>query len=199
MSANSRIDWSLRGGIEVERSSPPPSSSSSDSEDDALVQPGRPAEEEPDFLWALTEEPHRSRRKAILKAHPEVSRPVILQGVGQVYMCSQITKLMGYEPRTKYVVLAVVALQLAVAYALRSTPFFSWTFMLAAYAIGGTANQNLFLAIHEITHNLAFRGIRENRLFAILANLPIGIPYAMLFKRYHIEVLTTSLRSIPAH
>src|SRR5882757_4764535 len=26
-----------------------------------------------DFLWLMTEEPHRSRRKAIMKAHPEVS------------------------------------------------------------------------------------------------------------------------------
>jgi Sphingolipid Delta4-desaturase (DES) len=26
-----------------------------------------------DFLWLMTEEPHRSRRMAILKAHPEVS------------------------------------------------------------------------------------------------------------------------------
>lgn len=26
----------------------------------------------PDFLWMTTEEPHRSRRMAILKAHPEV-------------------------------------------------------------------------------------------------------------------------------
>jgi len=26
-----------------------------------------------DFLWLMTEEPHRSRRRAILRAHPEVS------------------------------------------------------------------------------------------------------------------------------
>ena len=26
----------------------------------------------PEFLWMTTEEPHRSRRMAILKAHPEV-------------------------------------------------------------------------------------------------------------------------------
>ena len=25
-----------------------------------------------DFLWIMTEEPHRSRRTAIMKAHPEV-------------------------------------------------------------------------------------------------------------------------------
>ncbi|RYF07033.1 MAG: hypothetical protein EOO31_07975 [Comamonadaceae bacterium] len=30
----------------------------------------------PDFQWMTTEEPHRSRRMAILKAHPEVSRIV---------------------------------------------------------------------------------------------------------------------------
>lgn len=26
-----------------------------------------------DFFWAYTEEPHRTRRQAIIKAHPEVS------------------------------------------------------------------------------------------------------------------------------
>ena len=30
------------------------------------------AVDSPDFLWMTTEEPHRSRRMAILKAHPEV-------------------------------------------------------------------------------------------------------------------------------
>ncbi|KAG9090313.1 hypothetical protein FS749_000651, partial [Ceratobasidium sp. UAMH 11750] len=64
---------------------------------------------------------------------------------------------------------------------------FSLPFILAAYAIGGTANHNISLAIHEITHNLAFRGVKANKLFAMFANLPIGIPYAITFKRYHIE------------
>ncbi|GAA5972949.1 hypothetical protein JCM11641_000335 [Rhodosporidiobolus odoratus] len=122
-----------------------------------------------DFLWQLTEEPHRSRRRAIMKAHPEV------------------TKLMGYEPLTKYVVLLVTLIQFSTAYYLRNTDFFSWKFWILAYVIGGTANQNTFLAVHEITHNLAFRGVKANRLFAIFTNLPIGVPYAMTFKKYHIE------------
>ncbi|QRV82085.1 Fatty acid desaturase [Ceratobasidium sp. AG-Ba] len=132
----------------------------------------RPPHDPSDFLWLMTEEPHRSRRQAILKAHPEV------------------TKLMGYEPLTRWVVLGVVSIQLLTAYylirVLNASPF-SLPFILAAYAIGGTANHNLFLAIHEITHNLAFRGVKANKLFAMFANLPIGIPYAITFKKYHIE------------
>jgi len=31
-----------------------------------------PPQDGSDFLWMMTEEPHRSRRKAIMKAHPEV-------------------------------------------------------------------------------------------------------------------------------
>lgn len=89
---------------------------------------------------------------------------------------------MGHEPLTKYVVLFVVALQLAVAIALRHTSPWSPLFIFCAYAIGGTANHNLFLAIHEITHNLAFRQIAPNKLLAIFANLPIGIPYSAAFK-----------------
>ncbi|KAL7415068.1 dihydroceramide delta(4)-desaturase [Mrakia frigida] len=125
--------------------------------------------EQTDFLWVMTEEPHRSRRLEILKAHPE------------------ITKLMGYTRTTKYLVFAVVSLQIITALLLRNTHPFSWKFVLAAYVIGGTANQNLFLAIHEITHNLAFKGVMKNRLLAMTANLGIGVPYSVVFKKYHIE------------
>ena len=31
-----------------------------------------PPQDPKDFLWLMTEEPHRSRRMAIMKAHPEV-------------------------------------------------------------------------------------------------------------------------------
>ena len=34
----------------------------------------KPPQDPKDFLWLMTEEPHRSRRTAIMKAHPEVSR-----------------------------------------------------------------------------------------------------------------------------
>lgn len=94
---------------------------------------------------------------------------------------------MGHEPLTKYVVLGVVALQLSVAFCLRHTKPLSPLFIFLAYAIGGTANHNLFLAIHEITHNLAFKGVDTNKALAVFANLPIGIPYSAAFKKYHIE------------
>lgn len=122
-----------------------------------------------DFLWIMTEEPHRSRRKAILKAHPEVR------------------KLMGHTRATLPLVLLVLAIQFTIAISLRNTHPLSWKFLLLAYAIGGTCNQNIFLAIHEITHNLAFKKILPNKLLAMVANLAIGVPYAMAFKGYHIE------------
>jgi hypothetical protein len=111
------------------------------------------------------------------------------------YAVLQVTKLMGHEPLTKYVVLGVISLQLAVAYYLRRTSITSPLFIFLAYAIGGTANHNLFLAIHEITHNLAFKGINANKFLAMFANLPIGIPYCSAFK----VASSRLLRSLTAH
>ena len=89
---------------------------------------------------------------------------------------------MGYEPLTKYLVLLVVATQVAIASLFSHTSPFSWKFILTAYVVGGTLNQNLFLAIHEITHNLAYKSINANKALAAFANLPIGIPYFAAFK-----------------
>lgn len=134
-----------------------------------------------DFFWSYTEEPHRTRRQAIIKAHPEVV-PHCLQSGLVIDEILQVTKLCGHEPSTKYLVLAVVLLQLSCAAWLSDCPILSVRWLVVSYVIGATANQNLFLAIHEISHNLAFRSPTANRLFAVVANLPIGLPYSAAFR-----------------
>ncbi|CCH44308.1 sphingolipid delta4-desaturase [Wickerhamomyces ciferrii] len=126
-----------------------------------------PIEKLNDFYWTNETEPHTIRRKLILKKYPK------------------ITELCGPEPLTKYIIFGVVSLQLSIAYYLRNTPFLSWKFFLLSYIIGATANQNVFLAIHELTHNLAFKKPLHNKLYAIFTNIPIGIPYSASFQPYH--------------
>lgn len=120
-----------------------------------------------EYYWTSNQEPHVQRRKEILKRHPEV------------------TKLTGHEPITKWWVLGVVCLQLFAAFLLRNTAVCSAPFVITAYVVGATANQAIFLAIHELSHNLLFKKPLHNKLFAIVANLPIGIPYAASFQPYH--------------
>lgn len=120
-----------------------------------------------EFYWTKDAEPHVSRRKAIMAKYPQVS------------------KLTGYEPKTKWLTMMVVLLQFSVAYYLRDTSPLSWKFFILAYVVGATANQAVFLAIHELSHNLLFKKPIHNKLFAIFTNLPIGIPYSASFQPYH--------------
>lgn len=120
-----------------------------------------------EFLFTYHEEPHRSRRMAIIKKHPEV------------------LKLTGPEPLTKYIIMGVVTLQLGLAIYLRNTPVASWKFWLLAYFVGATCDSNVFLAIHELSHNLVFKKPIYNKLYAIFTNLPIGIPFSASFGPYH--------------
>lgn len=99
----------------------------------------------------------------------------------------QVRKLMGPTKWTAVIALSVLALQISLALYLRRFPTLSWQTLLTAYVVGGTANQNTFLAIHEITHNLAFKSIKLNKALAIVVNCAIAVPYAMAFKGYHIE------------
>src|SRR5690606_19547509 len=105
------------------------------------------------FSWSRGPEPHAERRRAILKAHPEVR------------------ELFGPCPRTKYVCTGLVAPQLAPAYLVRDAPF--WLLALVGYLFGGVINHALLLAIHERSHNLASRRPVHARLFALFVNLPI--------------------------
>ncbi len=121
----------------------------------------------PDYYWAEDREPHFRRRKDILKDHPEV------------------TSLIGFNPNTKYVVVLMVVAQLTIAAFIGQLGWIP--FILIAYFVGASIGQALFLAIHEITHYLAFKSKKYNNYLAFVANLPIVLPYAMSFKVYHGE------------
>jgi fatty acid desaturase len=120
-----------------------------------------------DFLFRPEVEPHAARKLEILKAHPEIKA------------------LFGPEPMTKWTVLGTVALQVGMAWL---TLEWSWPAYLAAvYIVGATANHSLFLAIHELSHNLGFKEVAHNKYLAMFANFPIFIAYCITFKPFHME------------
>jgi sphingolipid delta-4 desaturase len=88
-----------------------------------------------------------------------------------------------YPASAAYVV-ALVALQLGIAYLLRDA---SWLWVvLGAYLVGAFASHALFVLIHEATHNLIVKGTLANRLFGLLCNVGQGFPSAMSFRTYHL-------------
>merc|ERR1712003_67702 len=96
-----------------------------------------------------------------------------------------IKELFGHDPNFKWWVMLVMAIQMLTAYAVRNQP---WPqFLLAVYVIGGTCVNNLTLAMHELAHNLGFKKMQHNRSFSIFVNLPLAVPSAITFKRYHME------------
>ncbi|RYZ07072.1 MAG: fatty acid desaturase [Myxococcales bacterium] len=118
------------------------------------------------FSWSEEREPHAERRRRLLERYP------------------QVKELYGPCPRTKWVCAGLVLTQLGLAYALRDAPW--WALLLVAYGVGGVINQALLLAIHELSHNLAFKKPLYNRAFALFVNLPVGVPVAETFRYYHL-------------
>ena len=94
---------------------------------------------------------------------------------------------MGPDPHLKYIVTAMVVFQLVSCYYISQLSM--WWVLFFAYFLGGVINHSLTLAIHETSHNLAFGHYYPftNRLFSLWANLPIGVPMAITFKKYHLE------------
>jgi sphingolipid delta-4 desaturase len=123
-----------------------------------------------DLTFSYTDEPHATRRKLILQKYP------------------QVKKLMGVDPSFKWKVLLLATAQLFSFYIIRDITNY-WVLFILAYCVGGVANHALMLAIHEISHGAGFGPSRplENKVLGIIANLPIGFPMSISFKKYHLE------------
>lgn len=111
---------------------------------------------------------HTFRRQEILKVYPNIK------------------KLYGPEWKSKWI--SLFLLFIPQLYISLNVHKLSWiNYFLVTYFVGATITQALFLAIHELSHNLFFKEIKYNKLYAIFLNLPIGIPFSISFRDYHLE------------
>lgn len=126
------------------------------------------------FKYSDYDEPHYRRRLEILQKHPEVR------------------KLFGYDTRSSIIILVVVVVHFAGAWLLQSVTadlaFVPKALLIvaSAYLVGALLSHWCAMFIHESTHNLCARSPLANRLMAMYSNLPMIIPIAMSFRRYHL-------------
>src|SRR5215217_7429121 len=120
-----------------------------------------------DFVYSDASEPHRMRTKQILKQQPAIRR------------------LIGKNPTSFVVIVALVAFQIGMAMLLSSQAW--WLIFVAAYLLGAFADHSLFVMIHECAHRLIFKNQAANKLAGILANIPQIFPSSVSFERYHIK------------
>lgn len=120
-----------------------------------------------DFQFTQAPEPHGSRAKGILKAHP------------------QVRELFGPNPWSFAVIVGVVALQIALAASVRTQPL--WLVVALAWCVGAFCNHAMYVMIHEAAHNLIFRRRFANQISAILADSINVVPAAVSFRIYHLK------------
>jgi sphingolipid delta-4 desaturase len=120
-----------------------------------------------DFVYSHVSEPHRIRTKQILKQFPHMR------------------DLIGKNPATIFAILGLVAIQVVMAWLLRSQSW--WLVFAGAYFVGAFADHSLFVMIHECAHHLLFKKRSANRWAGILANLPQLFPSSIQFEHYHIK------------
>ena len=119
------------------------------------------------FLWTVDELMHDVRRRAMLEKYPHIK------------------DLYGTDARNALFCLVTVMVQFICGFLARNAD--PWVLLVACHVVSGTLNHTLLLAQHEVSHNLFFANPSINKWFSFFANLPLGIPMAATFKRYHTE------------
>jgi len=109
---------------------------------------------------------HIERHKRILAHHPEVRA------------------LQGTYPLSQVFIVAAVAVDVALAWAVRHASW--WTVLAVAFGAGALVAHALGVLIHEATHNLVAHGSRANKLWMLVANLPLLAPAAIEFRVQHL-------------
>ena len=120
----------------------------------------------PDYIRVTYGEPHAARGRQMLAAHPE------------------LRALAGPLPVSAVWTLVLVLTQCGLALIVGHRGWAIW--VPCAYVIGATIDHALWALIHDCTHNLVFRSRTANRIVAIVANVPLVVPGAISFAKYHL-------------
>lgn len=112
-------------------------------------------------------QPHWVRRKAIMKAHPEIQELQVVRRDSALW------------------VLAIVAIQTVIAYAVSLYEPAWYVTFLAGYCIGAVADHAMWVLIHDLTHDAVFESRSLNNVFHLIANLPLVYPSTISFKFFH--------------
>jgi sphingolipid delta-4 desaturase len=111
-------------------------------------------------------EPHLSRSRAMLRAHPD------------------LRELVGPDPRTLVLCVAAPAAQVALAAWTATLPVVA--LLLVAYVVGAWLSHVCWVLIHESTHNLVARSRGANHVGGLLANVPLLLPAYAGFRKFHL-------------
>ena len=119
-----------------------------------------------DFTYTDQKNPHVDRSRTLLKKYPE------------------LRKLMGpYRPSALWI-LAIVTLQIFIAYLLADVHW-GWVIGLS-WLVGAVISHALFVFVHEACHNLVMKSSWANQLFGILSNVGQGFPSSVGFRHFHL-------------
>ncbi|ANY19994.1 Fatty acid desaturase [Tsuneonella dongtanensis] len=114
----------------------------------------------------FTPDPHRDRRRALLKNHPEIAG------------------LVGRDSRTAGWIAVVVTAQVALAGIAGLLP--TWAMFALAWGVGAFAALALWTLVHECSHDLVLGSAKANRMLGIAASLPLVLPVGAAFRTYHL-------------
>ena len=95
-----------------------------------------------------------------------------------------VRQLVGPAPSTAGWIAVVLIFQIGMAALVAGLPW--WLVVVSAYCIGAIASLALWTLLHECTHDLVMRTARGNRRLGLIASLPLVIPVAAAFRRYHL-------------
>ncbi|ATH07216.1 hypothetical protein BIY24_04470 [Halobacteriovorax marinus] len=108
---------------------------------------------------------HVKRRAEILQKYPAVK------------------ELYGTNPLSALYIALIVTLQFILATLIKDQAW--WAILILSYTVGAVANHSLYVMIHECCHNTVFKKAFYNKVMGIICDLPLFLPSAMGFRKYH--------------